>query len=180
MFIEGRFNIYGAGEMVPNVHPLEHLARDAEHHGLLDNFSAFAFESYLGILKRKFKNASNLVSQLLRRYSESEFSANVVHKTARNFHVGCVCIVHGKPARLIDITRLEDVLNYVFCYYKDPSNFWEYGIASSSIFVFKTLNQLEDSTFTVGYSEITCECVCFTGSFYSTIIPLLHTFLERI
>ncbi len=43
--------LYGEGFVVYNIHNLIHLAADAERHGVLDDFGAFKFETYLGQLK---------------------------------------------------------------------------------------------------------------------------------
>lgn len=50
-FVKDAIEIYGTSFAVYNVHGLTHLARDAMLHGKLDNFSAFPFENYLGMLK---------------------------------------------------------------------------------------------------------------------------------
>lgn len=48
--------------------------------GPLDNFSAFAFESYLGYLKKLVKSPNNVLQQIHRRLAEIDSSiANLIH-----------------------------------------------------------------------------------------------------
>ena len=40
--------LYGKNQLVDNIHSLIHLPSDAKCYGVLDNLSAFRYESYLG------------------------------------------------------------------------------------------------------------------------------------
>ncbi len=50
-FVEHYSEIYGADQVLYNIHNLAHLAGDVRNHGSLHTFSAFPFESFLGHLK---------------------------------------------------------------------------------------------------------------------------------
>lgn len=63
---------YGKTMLVYNVHNLIHLPNDVRKFGNLNMFSAFDFENYLGILKRKLRSPTAPVQQLARRIIESE------------------------------------------------------------------------------------------------------------
>jgi hypothetical protein len=50
-FVNQFGELYGRNMLVYNVHGLTHLVSDVKNFGPLENFSAFAFESFLGKLK---------------------------------------------------------------------------------------------------------------------------------
>lgn len=59
--------------MVNNVHLLSHICDDVELFGELDNFSAFPFENYLGLLKSLIsKFPSNSLQQIHHRIIEND------------------------------------------------------------------------------------------------------------
>jgi hypothetical protein len=73
-FVQQFSNLYGANQIVYNVHCLTHLVDDVRRFGCLDIISAFPFENYLGQLKRMVRNGNNPFSQivnLLAKYDAS-------------------------------------------------------------------------------------------------------------
>ena len=62
--------IYGLDFMIYNVHLLSHICDDVEELGVLDNFSAFPFENYLGQLKSLVKSPTHPLQQIHRRLVE--------------------------------------------------------------------------------------------------------------
>ena len=64
--------IYGASQLVYNVHSLIHLAQDCRKFGVLDNVSAFPYENYLGILKKWVRRPQNPIAQIVCRIAEKE------------------------------------------------------------------------------------------------------------
>lgn len=70
IFVNHAKEIYGFEFMVYNVHVLYHLSKDVEKFGPLDNFSAFAFENYLGKLKSLIKSPKKPLEQIMRRLEE--------------------------------------------------------------------------------------------------------------
>ena len=69
-FVEDFKQIYEGVSIVYNVHSLLHLAEDARRLGALDTFSAFPFENFLGIMKRRIRSGSQPLAQICRRLSE--------------------------------------------------------------------------------------------------------------
>jgi len=52
-FVKEFKTYYGSHFMTHNIHSLIHLPYYAKIHGCLDNFSAFKYENYFGLLKKK-------------------------------------------------------------------------------------------------------------------------------
>lgn len=53
-----------------NIHVCIHLAEFVSRYGPLDEFSAFKFENFLGVLKRRIKPSSNIFEQTVNRMFE--------------------------------------------------------------------------------------------------------------
>ena len=66
-FVEHGQSLYGPEFLIYNVHSLIHLAQDAKIHGALDKISAFAYESYLGRLKKLLRKPSQPLQQIVQR-----------------------------------------------------------------------------------------------------------------
>jgi len=64
--------LYGQRYMCPNVHNLLHLADACMKLGVLDNFSAFEFESFLGSLLLLIKKKTDYLSQIVKRITEKQ------------------------------------------------------------------------------------------------------------
>ena len=62
--------IYKNVSIVYNLHSLLHLSDDVRRLGSLDSFSAFNFENFLGIMKRRIRSGSHPLAQISRRLSE--------------------------------------------------------------------------------------------------------------
>ena len=58
--------LYGKNQLVDNIHSLMHLPSDAKCYGVLDNLSAFRYESYLGRLKKLVRKPQNPTGQVVR------------------------------------------------------------------------------------------------------------------
>ncbi|VDP46578.1 unnamed protein product [Schistosoma mattheei] len=61
---------YGSGNLVYNVHSLQHLPDDVRAHGPLDSFSAFPFESYMRQIKDSVHSGFAVANQAAQRYAE--------------------------------------------------------------------------------------------------------------
>jgi hypothetical protein len=75
LFVKEATNIYGKKFLVYNVHSLLHLNNDVLKFGLLDAFSCFPYESYLGILKKCLKTSVQPLKQIHRRLHEINSAA---------------------------------------------------------------------------------------------------------
>lgn len=72
-FIKMYGQIYGREYITHNVHNLCHLCQDVLKFGCLDNFSAFAPESYMHSIKKKVcVQSAKLLQQIVKRVSEEE------------------------------------------------------------------------------------------------------------
>lgn len=65
-FVENCKTLYGEKILIYNFHNLIHLPDDVLKFGHLDSFSAFPFENYLYILKKKLKKLVNLYSKYIK------------------------------------------------------------------------------------------------------------------
>jgi len=61
---------YGAKFVTYNVHSLIHLSFYVKLHGCLDNFSAFKYENYLGLIKKQIKNSQFPLQEAVNRIIE--------------------------------------------------------------------------------------------------------------
>lgn len=81
-FCDQAKKLYGKSFMVYNVHCLLHLERVARVHGSLDSVSAYAFENFLGSLKRSIRSPRNpIVSAVKYVYEMQEASSIRKHQT---------------------------------------------------------------------------------------------------
>ena len=70
--------LYGMHHLVYNMHSLTHLAEDVRVHGPLPNFSAYAFENRLGVLKNVVnRSGRDKLGQLIARESEMDAADDV-------------------------------------------------------------------------------------------------------
>lgn len=72
-FVESFQILYDEKFVSHNVHNLLHLGNEVRRNGILDNFSAFPFENFLGSLKKFIRKPEKPLQQLARRYSEQQF-----------------------------------------------------------------------------------------------------------
>ncbi|KAJ8017971.1 hypothetical protein HOLleu_44293 [Holothuria leucospilota] len=64
--------LYGQNMLTYNVHGLVHLSQEVMKYGTLDTVSCFAFENYLGQLKRMVRKPTSPLEQVIRRISEQQ------------------------------------------------------------------------------------------------------------
>lgn len=77
-FVDASSREFGETFTSYNVHSLSHLADDVERYGTsLNDLSAFKFENYMQILKKKVRNTNNPVAQVIKRDHEVK-AANLV------------------------------------------------------------------------------------------------------
>ena len=69
-FVKGFAKIYGQHSMVYNVHCLTNLPAEVRMHGALENFSAFAYENYLGSIKELIRGSKHILQQVISRVRE--------------------------------------------------------------------------------------------------------------
>jgi len=76
-FVSQFGSLYGKDQLVYNVHSLVHLPDDVRNYGILDNVSAFPFESYLGRLKKLVRRPQMPCAQIVRRVQEGSCQPTV-------------------------------------------------------------------------------------------------------
>jgi len=84
-FVKEFKNNYGAHFMTHNIHSLIHLPYYAKIHGCLDNFSAFKYENYLGLLKKSISHsrfplqeaANRILEKINIMYSDHENTIDI-------------------------------------------------------------------------------------------------------
>lgn len=69
-FVKHSSKIYGKHFLIHNVYMLSHLSDDVKKYGVLDEFSAFPFENFLGKLKHLVKSPHRPLQQICNRISE--------------------------------------------------------------------------------------------------------------
>lgn len=143
--------IYGKHNISFNVHGLLHLADDVENFGMLDYFSTFRFECFLGHLKKKLRKEEKPLQQIVRRYSES-ITLNYVDKSCyksdikitddmflSNKHVngplleGCTNPQYGK-LKLTDMTLIVNDKKNDCCCVKGDEIIKIYNIAFNTFY----------------------------------------------
>lgn len=70
-------NIYGVEYVTSNVHNLSHLVDEVERYGELHTFSAYAFETLLGKIKRSLRSGNKPLEQAARRIIERNNNVSV-------------------------------------------------------------------------------------------------------
>lgn len=78
LFVNDIGRLYGEDQYVCSMHGLVDLADDVSKYGVLDNFSSFVFESFLGKLKRLVRKPNFPLQQVIRRLSEGQMASNVL------------------------------------------------------------------------------------------------------
>ncbi|ODM92363.1 hypothetical protein Ocin01_14323 [Orchesella cincta] len=69
-FVENFATLYGLENISYNVHCLIHITDDSSNFGLLDEFSTFRFENYLGKLKKLIRSGNRPLEQIHNRIVE--------------------------------------------------------------------------------------------------------------
>jgi len=110
-FVNDYVKYYG-NKCVYSVHAHCHIADDARIYGVLDNFSAFLFESYLGKLKGMVHKSHHVVQQIASGLSEREVSNTLPENRTvlkHRHHNGPQ--IEGRP----DLLQYGDVCLFVCC-----------------------------------------------------------------
>jgi hypothetical protein len=168
-FVRQYFDLYEPGTVTYNIHSLCHLSSDVKHHGTLDSFSAFPFVSYIGKLKRFLKNAVKPDTQICRRLAESRVVATLLDGDDRSsFHLEgsendntvlklCgvkyslkypdnICVADGLPCQIVRFVDNGDALNVEVRRFKTTNDLYNFGIPSSSLFIFRCSTDFDSDT----------------------------------
>ena len=86
-FVKHYAELFGQNHVVYNVHGLVHLADDSKKFGLIDDFSSFPYENYLGRLKRLVRKPTHVIEQIILRLTErTQTSALRMEVESKNSH----------------------------------------------------------------------------------------------
>ena len=189
--------LYGAEEIVYNVHSLIHLQDDVLMHGPLQNFSAFPFESYMRFLKRCVHGSRKLAQQIFRRIferwdlqvcgSDATVDDTGVVRTRRTprlrnamrFHDSLISdeppndivIIGGLPAKVVSVGP-DGIAYRAFEHMTDYNNV---PLQSGELYIFIVRN-LSNFVQFASVNDVICKCVLFKISGEAVTIPILHTF----
>ena len=103
LFVKHSIRIYGKTFCIYNVHSLIHLAPIAKKFDSLDLVNCFAFENFLGILKRMLRKPNLPLEQVVRRMKELR-SYSCSNQVTKNHLSGPISIVVAR--QLLNITSL--------------------------------------------------------------------------
>lgn len=109
-FVQHFDGIYGEQYIFHNVHNLLHLCNDVRKFGVLDNFSAFPYENFLGSLKNLLRKSEKSLQQLARRYEEIQRGS--VPKTSPILNKFCLKGSHHNGPLLHIFTNAIRVKQY--------------------------------------------------------------------
>jgi cell division protein YceG involved in septum cleavage len=84
MFVENATLNYGNHFVVYNVHSMKHIVEECRNNGVLDSFSAFAYENELKSIKQKLKSGYKPLHQIAKRHSENTEKIAVILEDGEN------------------------------------------------------------------------------------------------
>lgn len=145
--------------MVYNVHSLIHLTADVDRFGPLDAFSAFKYENFLGIIKRKLRHGNLPMQQVINRLNElSNVNTNKKNE-------GICSIIPGK--RKDSCVELEngdhgfvftsDSTGISFAKLVNRSDAFVYPCQSSLLKMY-SFNKIETTHRYIKYADIKAKC----------------------
>ncbi|KAG0444568.1 hypothetical protein HPB47_013649 [Ixodes persulcatus] len=171
-FVQEFGKLYGARQLVYNVHTLSHLADQCLDHGPLDSFSAFPFESYLGKIKKKLRSSNNPLAQLSRRISEVRHSTHIQTKAVRHqVKPGDCFMLSESPVVVLKI--LGD--SFEGGILPNPRNFFRVPLKSSELGIWRCDSfKLEAKIWPLADLRNAAQCVKLDYKQGHVVLPLLH------
>ncbi|KAE8745038.1 hypothetical protein FOCC_FOCC008350 [Frankliniella occidentalis] len=106
-FINHCRQIFTRAFLVYNVHSLSHIVQEAENHGTLEEFSAFKFENYLGVMKRSLRSGYLPLHQVYNKDAETDGKlTNPTQQIDPNAYI--LSREHNRPAgEIVDGTQFQ-------------------------------------------------------------------------
>ena len=181
-FVEDFKKTYKNTSVVYNIHSLLHLPDDVRRLGPLDTFSAFNFENFLGIMKRRIRSGSHPLAQISRRLSEissSTLSEKTFNKSSKATKINKFSVIIGDMKNScmlfsddsvgIIVKQTQDTLHVKKFVKKYP--LFEKPISTS----FLNLYRVPDKTKNVCKDKNDVKAKCFICPFSGdyAIIPIL-------
>lgn len=181
-FVETFPMLYGLENVSYNVHNLIHLCSDSANFGVLDNFSTFRFENYLGKLKRLIVSGNRPLQQIYNRIVETtlaERKHNTLNAAANSFQLSTslgdnVCILKSGETIIIE-EILEDQSTLIGKKLVSTGPLYSTPCDSSIIGIscFDSITTSEQIV--TNYSEVTAKALLFPVNQRFVAYPLLHT-----
>lgn len=199
-FVQEFKPLYGDHTINFNVHNLIHLANDVLSFGNLDNYSAFKFENYMQILKKKIRKGSQALTQLVNRITEEK---GVIEKygdtnskkypiLGRKLRMNCYesvemkefklsikppnnfCILNGKVIK-IEAIKYENELSFIGKVVKHLRAFFVYPINSTDLNIFSSINDLDFHDEIQFLNRNIQKVVCLKLGDSTVFLPNIHT-----
>ncbi|XP_040356744.1 uncharacterized protein LOC121046507 [Ixodes scapularis] len=171
-FVQEFGTLYGAKQLVYNVHTLSHLAEQCLDHGFLDSFSAFPFESFLGKVKKMLRSTSKPLAQISRRMSEVRHLYQPEISERKRIVKAGQCFMLNESAVVV-LKLLED--RFKASILPNMTDFFELPIKSSAIGIWQC-DSLTHVTKMYNLSELDTAVQYLRLDYRSrhVILPLLH------
>ena len=167
---------YALSFTVYNIHGLIHLSEDVRQFGCsLNKISCFPFESYLQIVKKAVKNATNPTAQIIKRLQlhEAKINESVIHTKISNRQRDRCFIIKG---RLIAyVTSVIDNNNFECETVKldKLDSFFDVPFESTVIDIyFVSRNQVFTKRILIQEDLVKCVCLPFKNG--HVVFPLVH------
>ena len=173
--------LYRGSKIVYNLHTLLHVPDDVRNFGALDNFSAFRYESYLGIIKRKIRHGNSPLSQAcLRIYEMQDANESLIKNNLKYILLNGKIIPGRKENSCVTlndggigfINSVEDEI-CEFEELKVTGNLYDYPCKSSRFGIWKCT--ISNKVKHINYDEIDKKCFVISvcrNIYY--VIPLIH------
>ncbi|XP_040356862.2 uncharacterized protein LOC121046562 [Ixodes scapularis] len=173
-FVQEFGKLYGARQLVYNVHTLSHLADQCLDHGPLDSFSAFPFESYLGKIKKKLRSSNKPLAQLSRRISEVRHTAHIQAKAVQHQVKPGDCFMFSESPVVV-LKILSD--SFEGGILPNPRNFFKVPLKSSELGIWRCDSiELEAKIWPLADLQNAVQCVKLEYKQGHVVLPLLHLF----
>lgn len=173
-FVKDCKSLYGKAFCSYNVHTLLHLTDDCSLHGPLDDHSAFPFENYLQILKKRIRSGNQVITQAINRVGDLRHLTNPFYKRSIKFSpsVRDRCLISSdKKVGLIQEVVSKDT--FLVKMFSNSDDFFKEPICSSDLGIFSVnTRDLLEPTLIHRDNVLTKACALpYKESF--VVIPLL-------
>lgn len=198
-FIKLFIKVFGENMVSYNVHNLQHVVDDVIENGPLDQFSAFEFESFLGVLKKYILSGKHPLAEMANRVVEhvhfvvenlkkklnkqeqypkySRFKLNLTSDiTINNSHQNSWFLTKDK--RIVRFEKIEEIDNTPKIFGKriiTTTDYFELPIKSSILNIYYSDGALGTIT-PIDISEVSEKLFCIPDADdFKVFIPILHS-----
>lgn len=173
-FVKTFQDLYDKSNMVYNVHSVSHLHEDVKRLGPVDSFSAFKFESFMYILKKKLRANHSHLKQIVHRLLEED--CMLKSKTNYEVSINCSFVKNNcyltKESKVCMLKRFNSDDSCVVQFYNNQNNVDWYPLESGKLGIW-ALENLECET-TVKKSLLYKRCIRLPCKDNFICIPLCN------